>query len=149
MTEKIRNLLFLILFFACVATANAQDDITIPRDIAEKALTSLRLVPELEAKIKEQNTLIETLKAAQVTPCSIAVKTTSDDLAAWLNRFENAKTENRKEYQAILRLKRKESSATVARQCDLPNNKTGLNLAWQTLKDFAPVAISLAILLKK
>jgi hypothetical protein len=51
----------------------AQDEIALPRDVAEKSLKALELVPKLENEIVELKKLVKELESQKHTPCSIAI----------------------------------------------------------------------------
>lgn len=76
----LKNFLIISSLIFIFNVYNYSQDITLPRDVAEKALTALELVPAYEIKIKALETTVAELKAQQKTPCSIAVDTVKGTL---------------------------------------------------------------------
>lgn len=75
-----KKILLILTFLFIFSVNNYSQDITLPRDVAEKALTALELVPAYEVKIKALEVTVSELKAQQKTPCSIAMDTIKGNL---------------------------------------------------------------------
>ena len=121
----------------------AQNDILIPRDVAEKALKALELVPKLENQIVELNKLVKDLESSKQTVCSVSIQSATNDLILWHQKFESATSETRKEVGKTLKQRRKLAERSIKAQCNIPNNKS----LFEYVLQYAPIAV--AIFLKR
>lgn len=70
---------FLIIIFICAFSLfGFGQEISLPRDVAEKALKAIELVPKLEAENEQLKKLVSELESAKLTPCVIAINNFSE-----------------------------------------------------------------------
>ena len=113
-----RFLYLVPIMFLLALTAAAQEEVSLPRDVAEKALKALELVPVLEDKIEKLETEITELERAKLTPCTIAQEKVKNDLVFWLDRYAAAGEAERPQIEKVIRDLRRTSKKLLAAQCD-------------------------------
>lgn len=141
-----KKIIYIIVFltalcFGSCLNAKAQSEISLPRDVAEKALKSLELQPKLETENAELRKLVRELQEAKQTSCSIAITAVKEDLTFWHQKFLEAPIDTQKEVKKTLGQRRKEGSLIIQKQC-------GLNPApswWKELLRYAPIAAAVLV----
>jgi hypothetical protein len=127
----------LFIFLFCVS-ALAQD-VSLPRDVAEKALEALELRPALETRITTLEKVNKELTEAKQTPCTITAEKVKQDYVFWLNGYDTASPEKRKQIDRMLKFVRKSGRKSVAAQCGYKTSSV-LSQVWDGVKNVAPFA---------
>lgn len=132
-----------IVFFILIGTiCTYSQDVSLPRDVAEKALKAIELIPALEAENEALRNQVQKLKDSQQTPCSIAINAIKNNLLL----LENINTNNLSERDAIYVLKmrkktynlfRKSSNKILQSQCNY-KDENKLN---QILLNLIPLSV--------
>lgn len=144
------KLLLLLIIILCVlpvlARAQEQTPLTIANQRLVTALDLLKNEQDLTINLRKQ---IAELKAAQATPCSAAVQTTTARFYDLLTRLEAApaKSPVEKEIRAQMKASRKTDSRIIAAQCGI-SIKTAWGKVFDGLKAIAPIVGLAAVLVK-
>lgn len=133
----INLVIFINLAFLLTATNFAQNsEISLPRDVAEKALKSIELVPKLEAENSALRKQVAELESAKLTPCQILINNFSDIMLKLpMPASDNSKAENK----AIFQL-RKQTHDILRRSIQAECKWQPSNSIWKELLKIAPIA---------
>lgn len=138
------KIFFTIVFILLFSILTYSQDISLPRPVAEKALTAMELVPVLENKIKILEDQVSLLKSQQTTPCSLAIKSVNESII----RLETINTDNMsdKDRKVAVKLRKKNHKFVVKEGKKLLQSQCGYkdsNKWGEVLKQLVPLGFLL------
>lgn len=138
-SQLIKSLFGCILLIFIFAFSVSAQDVSLPRDVAEKALEALELRPAFETRIATLEKVNKELEAAKMTPCTIAAEKVKQDYVFWLKDFDAASPAKQKQIVKMLKMTRKQGRKMLGSQCGYKNDSI-LKQAWEAAKVGIPLA---------
>lgn len=137
-----KTLIFTLFLF--LSTITYGQDISLPRDVAEKALKAIEIVPALQLENENLKNEISVLKASQQTPCSLAINSITKNLLNLENINTSKLTKKDAKYVRKMRDKtykflKNNSNNILQSQCNYKEK--------DKLQDFLKLVLPLSLLL--